>query len=62
MHENETMHAKQERHVEHTFLDFQRKHGKSYSTVHEHEKRKNIFRHNMRYGKEKANMNKKSIT
>ena len=48
VHEDKAMHAKHERHVEHTFLNFKKKHGKSYGTVHEHEKRKNIFRHNIR--------------
>ena len=37
--------------VDDDFHDFQRKHGKSYEDAVEHQKRKHIFRHNIRWVK-----------
>lgn len=35
--------------VEENFKDFRRKHGKEYADPVEHQKRKHIFRHNLRW-------------
>jgi hypothetical protein len=46
----EFIHPAASEHVDNEFSRFKNKHGKGYPTNVEHEKRKNVFRQNLRYG------------